>query len=481
MSFAAEYETVDVSMVTQLDDVISAISTPIGVGGIGVVRLSGKDAVQVADKIFRGSVRLSDVTTHTAHFGHIANLEGNVIDEVVALAFKAPHSYTGENVVEISCHGGILVTRKILQATLDAGARLAEPGEFTKRAFLNGRMDLSQAEAVADLIHSKTDAAHRSSLAQLEGTLSKKINRMRDELVNLCSLIEVELDFAEEDLEFVSREDFIVKTENTMREIQALIESFEIGKVYREGVKVVIAGKPNAGKSSILNALLQEDRVIVSEIPGTTRDTIEENLTIGGVLFRLVDTAGLRDTVDRIEREGVRRAERQLSNADIILLVVDSSEELSEVDSALMGRMLGDIERTQGKVHCVVAMNKIDLVQTDVAVPQILSERGYKSVKVSATTGTGLNNLRNALVETTLKGGDGSERSVVVTNVRHRNALERAWQSLSFALKSAREQQTGDFIAADLRAALDALGEIVGVVTTDDILNNIFSKFCIGK
>lgn len=468
-------------MVTQLDDVISAISTPIGVGGIGVVRLSGKDAVQVADKIFRGSVRLSDVTTHTAHFGHIANLEGNVIDEVVALAFKAPHSYTGENVVEISCHGGILVTRKILQATLDAGARLAEPGEFTKRAFLNGRMDLSQAEAVADLIHSKTDAAHRSSLAQLEGTLSKKINRMRDELVNLCSLIEVELDFAEEDLEFVSREDFIVKTENTMREIQALIESFEIGKVYREGVKVVIAGKPNAGKSSILNALLQEDRVIVSEIPGTTRDTIEENLTIGGVLFRLVDTAGLRDTVDRIEREGVRRAERQLSNADIILLVVDSSEELSEVDSALMGRMLGDIERTQGKVHCVVAMNKIDLVQTDVAVPQILSERGYKSVKVSATTGTGLNNLRNALVETTLKGGDGSERSVVVTNVRHRNALERAWQSLSFALKSAREQQTGDFIAADLRAALDALGEIVGVVTTDDILNNIFSKFCIGK
>jgi tRNA modification GTPase len=481
MSFAAEYETVDVSMVTQLDDVISAISTPIGVGGIGVVRLSGKDAVQVADKIFRGSVRLSDVTTHTAHFGHIANLEGNVIDEVVALAFKAPHSYTGENVVEISCHGGILVTRKILQATLDAGARLAEPGEFTKRAFLNGRMDLSQAEAVADLIHSKTDAAHRSSLAQLEGTLSKKINRMRDELVNLCSLIEVELDFAEEDLEFVSRGDFIVKTENTMREIQSLIESFEIGKVYREGVKVVIAGKPNAGKSSILNALLQEDRVIVSEIPGTTRDTIEENLTIAGVLFRLVDTAGLRDTVDRIEREGVRRAERQLSNADIILLVVDSSEELSEVDSALIGRMVGDIERTQGKVHCVVAMNKIDLVQTDVAVPQILSERGYKSVKVSATTGTGLNNLRNALVETTLKGGDGSERSVVVTNVRHRNALERAWQSLSFALKSAREQQTGDFIAADLRAALDALGEIVGVVTTDDILNNIFSKFCIGK
>jgi len=468
-------------MAIYLDDVISAISTPIGEGGISVVRLSGKDALQVADKIFYGSVRLSNVPTHTAHFGRIANLEGNVIDEVVALVFKAPHSYTGENVVELSCHGGILVTRKILQATLEAGARLAEPGEFTRRAFLNGRMDLSQAEAVADLIHSKTDAAHRSSLAQLEGTLSKKINQMRDELVKLCSLIEVELDFAEEDLEFVSRGDFIAKTENTMREIQSLIESFEIGKVHREGVKVVIAGKPNAGKSSILNALLQENRVIVSEIPGTTRDTIEENLTIGGVLFRLVDTAGLRDTVDRIEQEGVRRAERQLSNADIILLVVDSSEELSEVDSALIGRMLGDIEQGAGKVQCIVAMNKTDLVQTDVAIPQMLAQRGFRSVKVSATTGMGLNDLRNALIETALKGGNGTERSVVITNVRHRNALERAYQSLSFALKSAQERRSGDFIAVDLRAALDALGEIVGVVTTEDILNNIFSNFCIGK
>lgn len=481
MSFAAEYETVDVSMVTQLDDVISAISTPIGVGGIGVVRLSGKDAVQVADKIFRGNVHLSNVPTHTAHFGHIANLEGNVIDEVVALVFKAPHSYTGENVVEISCHGGILVTRKMLQATLDAGARLAEPGEFTKRAFLNGQMDLSQAEAVADLIHSKTDAAHRSSLAQLEGTLSKKINQMRDELVNLCSLIEVELDFSEEDLEFVNRLDFIAKTEGAIKELRSLIESFEVGKMYREGVKVVIAGKPNAGKSSILNALLQEDRVIVSEIPGTTRDTIEESLAIGGVLFRLVDTAGLRDTVDRIEQEGVRRTEQQLSDADIVLLVVDSSEQVSEAESLLIARMLEDIEQIQGKVRCIVAMNKIDLVRNDVAILHMLAQRGYKSVKVSVITGTGLNNLRNALIETALKGENGSERSVVVTNVRHRNALERAWQSLSFALKSAREQQSGDLIAVDLRAALDALGEIVGVMTTDDILNNIFSKFCIGK
>ncbi len=373
MSFAAEYETVDVSMVTQLDDVISAISTPIGVGGIGVVRLSGKDAVQVADKIFRGNVHLSNVPTHTAHFGHIANLEGNVIDEVVALVFKAPHSYTGENVVEISCHGGILVTRKMLQATLDAGARLAEPGEFTKRAFLNGQMDLSQAEAVADLIHSKTDAAHRSSLAQLEGTLSKKINQMRDELVNLCSLIEVELDFSEEDLEFVNRLDFIAKTEGAIKELRSLIESFEVGKMYREGVKVVIAGKPNAGKSSILNALLQEDRVIVSEIPGTTRDTIEESLAIGGVLFRLVDTAGLRDTVDRIEQEGVRRTEQQLSDADIVLLVVDSSEQVSEAESLLIARMLEDIEQIQGKVRCIVAMNKIDLVRNDVAILHMLA------------------------------------------------------------------------------------------------------------
>jgi tRNA modification GTPase len=468
-------------MRTYYGDVISAISTPIGVGGISVVRLSGNDAFQVADKIFRGKVQLSTVSTHTAHFGRIASLDGTVIDEAVALVFKAPHSYTGENVVELSCHGGILVTRKILKATLDGGARLAEPGEFTKRAFLNGRIDLSQAEAVADLIHSRTDAAHRSSISQLEGTLSRKINEIRDGLLTLCSLIEVELDFSDEDIEFVSQKDFIAKTEEAAREIDTLIKSFEMGKIYREGVKVVIAGKPNAGKSSILNALLQEDRVIVSEIPGTTRDTIEENLTIGGVLFRLVDTAGLRDTVDRMEHEGVKRAERQLSDADIVLLVVDSSEELGEADSFLIARMLEDIERARGEFQCIIALNKIDLITSEPDIPQSLTQPGYSTIRVSATAGTGLNNLANALVETALIGQDRIDRSVVVTNMRHRNALERAYDSLSFALTSAQEHRSGDFIAVDLRAALNSLGEIVGSVTTEEILDNIFSKFCIGK
>jgi tRNA modification GTPase len=446
-----------------LEDTIAAISTALGEAGISVIRVSGRDAINIVDKIFQGRRKLSEVKTHTAHFGYIVNKDGEIIDEVVATVFKAPNSYTGEDVVEVSCHGGIFVTRRVLETILSAGARMAEPGEFTKRAFLNGRMDLSQAEAVADLIRASTDLAYKSSLSQLEGSLSKRIRKMRDDLIELCSLVELELDFADEDLE-----------------IDVLIESFSYGKIYREGISVVIAGKPNAGKSSLLNALLNENRAIVSSIPGTTRDIIEESLNIEGVLFRVIDTAGLRETADVIEQEGVRRAESSIKGADMVILVVDSSVEISDEDRRIYDRVF-ELVREEGK-RCIVVLNKIDLLDgrdVDDNFSDIAGE--FPVVKLSALTHSGLDELKRMMIEISFRGTKRVSDGVVVTNVRHKDALVRARESLEYALRSLESGMTGDFVAVDLRAGLDHLGEIIGVVTTDDILNNIFSKFCIGK
>jgi tRNA modification GTPase len=461
-----------------LEDTIAAISTAIGEAGISVIRISGKDAVKIADKVFRGKKKLSEVKTHTAHYGSIVDSSGKVVDYVVVTVFRAPHSYTGEDTVEISCHGGIFVTRKVLETVLEAGARLAQPGEFTKRAFLNGRIDLSQAEAIADLIKSATDLAYQSSLSQLEGSLSKRIKKMRDDLINLCSLVELELDFADEDLEFVDKPELADKIRGVIREIDELIETFKYGKIYREGIKVVIAGKPNAGKSSLLNALLNENRAIVSDIPGTTRDIIEESLNIEGVLFRVIDTAGLRETYDVIEQEGVRRAEEQLRKADMILLVIDSTDEIDEQDVRIYHRVL-NLAVNESK-RCIVVFNKVDLLNGN----QIQSEKiigDFPVVHISALTGQGLDKLKKLMVEQTFLGTNRTDSSVVVTNARHRDALVKAKQSLLYALKSLEEGMSGDLVAVDLRAGLNHLGEIIGEVTTDDILNNIFSKFCIGK
>ncbi len=461
-----------------LEDTIAAISTAIGEAGISVIRISGKDAIKIADKIFRGKRKLEEVKSHTAHYGKIVDSMGKVVDYVVATIFRAPHSYTGEDVVEISCHGGIFVTRKVLETVLEAGARLAQPGEFTKRAFLNGKIDLSQAEAVADLIKSATDLAYKSSLSQLEGSLSKKIKKMRDELINLCSLVELELDFADEDLEFVDKPELANKIRNAIAEIDELIETFKYGKIYREGVKVVIAGKPNAGKSSLLNALLNENRAIVSDIPGTTRDVIEESLNIDGVLFRVIDTAGLRETYDVIEQEGVRRAEEQLKKADMILLVIDSTDEIDESDIRIYHRVL-NLAMNESK-KCIIVFNKVDLLNGK----QIQSDkiiRDFPVVHISALTGQGLEKLKKLMVEQSFSGTNRTDASIVVTNVRHRDALVKAKQSLLYALRSLEEGMSGDLVAVDLRAGLNHLGEIIGEVTTDDILNNIFLKFCIGK
>lgn len=464
------------------DDTIAAIATPIGEGGMSVIRISGKAAFDIADKVFHGKVSLRDAQTHTAHFGYLVDSKGDSVDEVVATVYRSPHSYTSEDCVEISCHGGVLVTRKCLEAILQSGARLAQPGEFTKRAFLNARIDLSQAEAVADLIHSRTEMSRRSSLQQLEGRLSQQINRMRDELLNISSLLELELDFTEEGIEFTSKQEISDRITRILDELRVLVDSFSFGKVYREGVKVVISGKPNVGKSSLLNALLNENRAIVTEIPGTTRDTIEENLNLDGILFRVVDTAGLRSASDLVEKEGVRRTEAQIASSDIILLVLDLSEPLGQADQDivdLLRAQLGNFEE-----RCVVALNKVDIARNchDNSRDILDLQPNQKTVRVSAITRQGLEQLKKVLVDCVFSNKpQSSDTGVTITNIRHKEALTKAARHLKLALESLSNGRSSEFISLDTRAGLDYLGEIVGAVTTEEILDNIFAKFCIGK
>lgn len=462
------------------EDTIAAIATPIGEGGISVIRISGSNALEIADRLFDGKRRIRDMASHTASFGNIIDPHNNrrVLDEVVAVVFRSPNSYTGEDVVEISCHGGMLVTKSILNVLFEAGVRHANPGEFTKRAFLNGRLDLSQAEAVADIIQARTERAHRSSLDQLKGKLSTEIDAIRNDILNFCSLIELELDFAEEDIELANRDDFANRAGKVLCRLQELIESFNVGKVYRDGIKVVLAGKPNAGKSLLLNTLLQENRAIVTDIPGTTRDTIEESLNIDGILFRIIDTAGLRETNDPVESEGVQRTLHQIERADLALMIIDYSLNMSDEDVRYIDSILDKMNELD--VDPLVVLNKIDITDGKqfVDTGKLLH---YPFVKISAKTGEGVDVLKKQMVNLATHGKPYQEGSVLVTNSRHRDALVRAKQSLELALASIKGEASGEFVSVDLRAALDALGEITGVVTTEDILNNIFSSFCIGK
>jgi tRNA modification GTPase len=459
------------------DDIIAAIVTPIGEGGLSVLRVSGRGGIELSSARFRGKSVLSSAVSHTAHFGYFADREGEVIDEVVATVFRAPHSYTAEDTVEFSCHGGTYLCRKILESLLEGGARSAEPGEFTKRAFLNGRIDLSQAEAVADLISSRSEDSRRASMMQLQGKLSGKINELRENLLSLCSLLELELDFAEEGLEVVDKSNINNILEHTIAEIDALVRSYEYGKLYREGVRVALVGKPNAGKSSILNALLREDRAIVTPIPGTTRDVIEENVNIGGLVFTAIDTAGLRRSDDPVEQEGILRTEREIGNADIVVLVVESGRGEGS-DMSLVDRLF-DVQNNGKKL--LVAVNKVDLDREwRIRLPQ--SRSNLPVSYLSAKTGEGIEGFRGALVSLALAGrGAASDRSFLVTNERHKNILATANKLLIKAKGDLLEGKSNEFIAVSLRLAMDRLGEIVGVVTSEDVLNNIFANFCIGK
>lgn len=478
------------------EDTIAAISTPLGEGGIAVIRLSGPSAISIVDQIFQGKVRPLEAESHKACWGRVTwsnqkekgrsfkNDDSKVefLDEVVVTVFRAPNSYTKEDIVEISCHGGQFVSRQVLELLLKLGARLAQPGEFTQRAFLNGRFDLSQAEAVGDIIHAKTEWSLKTALSQYQGTLSRNIRNIRQSLIEICSLLELELDFAEEDVEFADRLEIEQKLKSSMEEIKAFLSTYGRGKILREGAKVVIVGRPNVGKSSLLNALLKEERAIVTEIPGTTRDVLEEQLDIRGVLFRVVDTAGIRKPGDKVEREGVRRAESQIKDADIILFVFDGSVLLNSQDLEIIDQVFS-IRRHDREIEngFVGLINKIDLEQklTRNALQKRLGN--HPILGISAKEHLGFKELEDILIKSVLGSEWHAQNEPILTNVRHKQALSLALESLQAALNSLVRGLSSEFVALDLRAALDHLGEIIGEVTTEDILGNIFSKFCIGK
>jgi tRNA modification GTPase len=453
-----------------LNETIVALSTPPGTGAIGVVRLSGASAISIAEKVFSGK-KLSEQPSHTLHHGFVKNDE-EVIDEVVIGIFKAPHSYTAEDVVEISCHGSDFIIQKVISLLIEKGARMAKPGEFTMRAFLNGRMDLVQAEAVADLIAAQTQASHDMALNQMRGGYSSELKHLRYELLHVASLLELELDFSEEDVEFAERTHLLSLCEKINNELDRLIRSFELGNVIKNGVATVIAGRPNAGKSTLLNALLNEERAIVSEIPGTTRDTIEENLNINGILFRLIDTAGIREAHDVIEKIGVERTMEKISSSTLLLYVFDVGE-------MTIQEVLDDLSRfSRDASKLIVVVNKID---KGLPADRMLPLDAFPSVVlVSSLNRENIDSLRKMMFER-IAGEQTKLESTVVTNARHVEALKRTKAILKEVTDSIHQKESGELTALHLRRALQYLGEITGEVTTDDLLENIFSKFCIGK
>ncbi len=452
-------------MFIQDEDTIVALATASGVGAISVIRVSGEKSIELVDEVFSGKIKLVDAHTHTIHYGKIIDSKNELIDDVLVSVFKAPHSYTGENSIEISSHGSSLIVKKIIERLIEVGARLAEPGEFTKRAFLNGRIDLAQAEAVADIINSRTEASLRGARNQLDGLLSQKVNFLRNSLINSSSLIELELDFAEEDLEFVSLNKVMNQLQEIEFEIDKLISTYNFGRIIKDGINVALVGKPNVGKSSLLNYLLKEKRAIVSEIPGTTRDIIREEVNIDGILFTLYDTAGIRETEDVIEKEGVNRSVETIKNSDVVIF-------LNDVQSGFSNKLFEKLKTYTNEDRIIKVVNKIDLDPNT----KINCE-----VKISAKTGEGIDTLFKVLKEKAIGSETYSEKSAIVSNIRHLDALKRAKQFLENAKESIKEKLSGEFIAVDLRNAESTLGEIIGRVTSDDILNNIFMKFCIGK
>ncbi|MCD8742198.1 tRNA uridine-5-carboxymethylaminomethyl(34) synthesis GTPase MnmE [Mucilaginibacter roseus] len=449
------------------DDTIVALATPNGVGAIGVIRLSGPQAITIANIVFKGK-DLTKQASHTIHFGHIA--DGDVmLDEVLVSLFVAPRSYTRENVVEISCHGSNYILESIIRLLIKSGARAAKPGEFTLRAFLNGQLDLSQAEAVADLIAANSKASQQVALQQLRGGFSNQLTSLREQLVQFASLVELELDFSEEDVEFANRDQLKQLVVDTMKVIGGLIRSFELGNAIKQGVNTVIAGRPNAGKSTLLNALLNEERAIVSHIAGTTRDTIEEVLNINGINFRLIDTAGIREATDAIEQIGVERTMEKISQSALIIYVYDAAQiTVEELDA--------DIAKLQRPgMNLLLVANKIDLLKESQfnALP-------VEAIGVSAQQKQHIDSLKDKIYHAAVKEQlTGNE--TLVTNIRHLEALQKTEEALNRVLNGVDGYITSDFLAMDIKQALHYLGEITGTVTTDDLLDNIFSKFCIGK
>lgn len=455
------------------EDTIAAIATPLGEGGVAIVRISGPDAERIVREIFcRGGGRNGNLRSHTLHHGTIRDPQGGaVLDEVLLSLMRKPHSYTGEDVAEVQCHGGPFLVRRILELILARGARHAAPGEFTKRAFLNGRLDLAQAEAVLDLVRARTDAGMRLALGQVQGELSRWVAELREELLDILVQVEAAIDFPEEEIELLRRDELRAKVEALRGKILQIIASYDWGKLFREGVRVCIVGRPNVGKSSLLNALLGEARVIVTAIPGTTRDVIEESVNLGGLPAVLWDTAGIRDSEDQVERLGVDLSLKHVEQAEAVLAVLDGSGPATPED----GRVLDSVKGKKG----LIVVNKTDLpLRLDLNWVATVSAR-KRLLQVSAEAGTGVEELKRALRDVLLDAQ--SEPPIVITNVRHKAALERAAMGLTATAQGLTTGVAAEFVAVDLQAVNDALEEIIGRVSSDEILEHIFSRFCIGK
>ena len=476
-----------------LDDTICAVATPPGEGGVGIIRLSGTRAIEIAGRLARLRCRkpLASVRSHTLYLADLGvpgaasrsqpdnqSIKPQVqpLDEALAVVMRKPRSFTGEDVVEFHCHGGPLILQTLCEAVVTAGGRLAEPGEFTKRAFLNGRMDLAQAEAVLDTIQAKTAGSLRIAQAQRRGLLSREIDAIRNELIGALAHVEAGLDFVEEDIAFVRRDELVSLLGGVNRRLSGLLQTAQEGKIWREGAAVAIVGRPNVGKSSLMNALARTDRAIVTAVPGTTRDLLDEWLHIKGMPVRLLDTAGIRDTGDPVEQEGIRRSRRAVEDADLVVALIDQSMAIEEEDRALVTSL-------REKNHIVV-LNKSDLpsqveVEKEDWLAALAGDRG--PLRISVATGAGLDDLRERIRLQLASGGLEAADGVCITHLRHGLSLRRAQEALLQGAAALQGDLTGEFVAADLRRAADALGEITGAISTDDILNRIFSEFCIGK
>ena len=457
-------------------DTIAAISTPPGEGGIGIVRLSGDEALEIAEKVYRqGNKRLSDQPSHTIHYGNLFNPKTDEkIDEVMVTIMKAPKTYTREDIVEINTHGGVLVTNKVLQTVLAAGARLAEPGEFTKRAFLNGRIDLSQAEAVMDVIRAKTDSAMHNAISQLDGNLSNLISDIRQEILNTLAQVEVNIDYPEyDDVEEMTSKLMQEKAAEVKKQVEGILETAQQGKILRDGLATAIIGRPNVGKSSLLNAFARSEKAIVTDIAGTTRDVIEEFVNVKGVPLKLIDTAGIRETEDVVEAIGVTRSKKAIEEAELVLLVFDQSQKLTDEDFEMM-------DLTENKERIII-LNKMDLVQ-ELNVDKLLEKVDPKSViSVSVATNTGINDVEQAIVDLFFQGKTGEKDATYISNIRHISLLEQAVDALQEVINGIEFGMPVDLVQIDLTRAWDALGEVTGESVQDELITQLFSQFCLGK
>ncbi|MCH8559073.1 MAG: tRNA uridine-5-carboxymethylaminomethyl(34) synthesis GTPase MnmE [Balneolia bacterium] len=463
-------QTVSESAITEQEP-IAAIATPAGEGGIAVIRISGRDAITLFMKVFRGA-DLTQKPSHTIHYGYVTR-NNKTIDDVLVSLFRAPKSYTGEETVEVSCHGGVINTQLVLEAVLHAGARSAEPGEFTQRAFLNGKLDLSQAEAVADLIHARSKKAAESSRQQLEGQLGEYIKNFRQQIIDATAMIELELDFIEEDVEFAKKDDLVKLFSDLIAGIDTLLATYETGRIVKHGVRTVFAGAPNAGKSTLLNTLMGKERAIVSAIAGTTRDVIDADWSYDGLLFTLTDTAGLRLTEDIIEAEGVRRSRKAVDEADLVLFLTDLSE--PDMNDASVVREIRDKWPDKALMIVGTKSDRKELLKHDP------SRHVKPDIEVSSLEGENIDELKRMMKDAVLESRDIDTSGLLVTSSRHRDSLEKAKEHTQSALNALHAGVTGDFLSIDLRAALHQLGMITGEITTEDLLDSIFSRFCIGK